>query len=117
MLGSKVADNLVYMYGKLSEAVTILVTNPNDVRERVWVAAKYLSAVQAAGLPESYREDIEWIHKMLTRYPAEREGESALDATYRRTRKQTAGRIAERIWKLYHLMQSEIETRQRGERA
>jgi hypothetical protein len=103
------------MYGKLSEAVTVLVTNHHDVRERVWVAAKYLSAAQAAGVPESCREDIEWIHKMLTRYPAECKGESALDATYRRTGKRTAAKIAERIWKLYRPMQSEIETRQRGE--
>ena len=107
------ADNLVYMYGKLSEAVNVLVTNHYDVRERVWVAAKYLFAVQPAGLPESCREDIEWIHKMLTRYPAERKGESSLKVTYRRTKKPTAGKIAERIWRLYHLMRAEVETRQR----
>jgi hypothetical protein len=111
------ADNLVYMYGKLAQAVEILITNPYDVRNRVWVAAEYLSLVQAAGLPESCREDIEWIHHMLTRYPATSHYKSCLDATYHRTRNVTAGKIAARVWRLYHLMQTEIEARQSSRRS
>lgn len=108
---SGMPDNLVYMYGKLSKAVEILITNNGDVRNRVWVAEEYLSMVQADGLPESCRADIEWIHHMLTRYPAEPPYRSALEATYRRTRNATAHKIAKRVWKLYHLMESEIEDR------
>lgn len=105
-------DNLIYMYGKLSKAVEILATNNHDVRNRVWVAEEYLSAIQEEGLPDSCKEDIRWIHKMLTRYPPTYPNESTLDATYRRTRNRTAHKIAVRILKLYHIMQSEVEARQ-----
>ena len=104
-------DNLIYMYGKLSKAVEILVTNTGDVRNRVWVAAPYIGMVQPGGLPESCLEDLEWIHHMLTRYPHEPPYKSTLDATYHRTRNVTAHKIAMRIWKLYHIMQSEVESR------
>ena len=104
-------DNLTYMYGKLSQAVEVLITNQGDVKNRVWVAETYLSMIQTGGLPTSLHEDVDWIHHMLTRYPPDRYYKSALDATYRRTRNVTAQKIAQRIWKLYHLMQDEIEAR------
>lgn len=104
-------DNLVYMYGKLSKAVEVLVTNNYDVRNRVWIASEYLFMVQPEGLPKSCRADIEWIHYMLTRYPADLHYKSDLEATYYRSRNSTAHKIAVRVWTLYHLMQSEIEAR------
>ena len=104
-------DNLVYMYGKLSKAVEILVTNHGNIRNRVWVAAPMLSMVQAEGLPAALHADITWIHEMMTRYPPDNLHASALQATYYRTRSITAGKIAQRIWALYHLMQSELEAR------
>jgi len=104
-------DNLGYMFGKVSEAVGVLVTNQNDVRERVWVASTYLFAVQPGGLPTSCRKDVEWIHHMLTRYPAEPPYRSRVRATYHRTRNVTASKIAARVWKLYHLMDTELRAR------
>ena len=106
------ADNLVYMYGKLCKAIEILITNRHDVRNRVWVAANELSLIQADGLPPSLRADITWIHEMMNRYPADALRKSSLDATYHRTRNSTAEKIARRIWTLFHLMQSELEARQ-----
>ena len=103
--------DLVYMYGKLSKAVEILATNHGDVKNRVWVAAPELSMVQAAGLPESLHDDINWIHAMMNRYPADHIYKSTLQATYHRTRNVTAERIARRVWTLFHLMQTEIEAR------
>jgi len=105
--------NLVYMFGKLNKAVEILITNHGDVRNRVWVAAPHIFMVQAEGLPESLRSDIRWIHQRMTRYPANELHRSALEATYHRTRNITAGKIAARVWTLYHLMSSEIEGRKR----
>jgi hypothetical protein len=99
------------MFGKVSGAVGILVTNQNDVRERVWVASTSLFAVQPAGLPPTCRKDIKWIHHMLTRYPAEYPYESSAHATYHRTRNVTASKIAARVWKLYHLMETELRAR------
>lgn len=103
------ANNLVYMFGKLSQAVGILVTNQHDVRERVWAAAKHLSALHPDAFPKSCRKDVEWILHMLTRYPAEWPYKSAAKATYQRTPKSTASKIAERVWTLYHLTQTELE--------
>jgi hypothetical protein len=99
------------MFGKVAQAVGVLITNHNDVRERVWVASRFLFQVQPGGLPASCREDVEWIHHILTRYPADSLYKNRLDATYYRTRKVTASKIAERVWKLYHVMESELRTR------
>ena len=104
-------DNLGYMFGKVSQAVGVLITNHNDVRERVWVASKYLFAVQSSGLPASLREDVEWIHHMLTRHSAEPPYRSRVQATYHRTRNVTASKIAARVWSLYHLMDTELRAR------
>lgn len=105
-------DNLSYMFGKLSKAVEILITNPGDARKRVWAASDYIFMVQPEGLPESLRSNIKWIHAKMTRYPADEWYPSALYATYHRTRNSTAGKIATQVWDLYHLMSSEIEARQ-----
>jgi hypothetical protein len=104
-------DNLGYMFGKVSQAVGVLITNHNEVKDRVWIASTHLLAVQPGGLPESCRKDVEWIHHMLTRYPAEYPYRSRVQATYRRTRNVTASRIAARIWTLYHLMDTELRMR------
>jgi hypothetical protein len=104
-------DNLGYMFGKVSQAVGVLITNPNDVKDRVWVASKYLFAVQPGGLPKPCRKDVAWIHHMLTRYPAEPPYRSRVQATYHRTRSVTASKIAARIWTLYHVMETELRRR------
>ena len=105
------ANNLVYYFGKVSEAVGVLVTNKHDARERVRVASDYLFAVYPRELPASCRKDIEWIHHMLMRYPAEHPYRSRVEATYHRTRNVTASKIAARVWKLYHSINSELEAR------
>lgn len=107
------ADNLAYMYGKLSEAIEILITNHGDARNRVWVAGPKIFMVQAGGLPVTLHEDIRWIHAQMTRYPANSVHKTPFLATYHRTRNITAGKIAARLWKLYHEMQSELESRSR----
>jgi hypothetical protein len=104
-------DNLGYMFGKVSQAVGVLITNHNEVKDRVWVASKYLFAVHPGGLPEACRKDVEWIHHMLTRYPAEPPYRSRVQATSHRTRNVTASKIAARIWTLYHVMDTELRGR------
>lgn len=105
-------DNLAYMFGKMSDAITIVVTGRHGIRERVWEAAPYIFMVQPDGLPESCREDIERIRHMLTRYPPIPPETSALRATYSRTRSITAQEIAARAWTLCHRMNSELDARQ-----
>lgn len=103
------SNNLVYMFGKLSKAIEILVAYENDVRSCVWLAARYLQMIQPDGAPESCHENLRWIHKMLVRYPREAPYKSALEATFHRIRNSTPNKITVRLWKLYHIMQTEIE--------
>lgn len=104
-------DNLTYMYGKLSKAIETLITNHHEIRNRLWIAAPEIFMVQAGGLPASLHGDVNWIHAMMTRYPATDVHRTALKATYHRTRNITAEKIARRVWKLYHLMQAELDSR------
>ena len=92
-----------WQFGKLSRAVGVLATNTGDARNRVWVASTYLFQVSPTSIPVECREDIEWIQRMLTRYSPDQHDDSALSATFRRTRNRTAGKIAERIWHVYHV--------------
>ena len=102
-------NNLVHQFGKLSQAVGVLVTHPCDARHRVWGASEYILTMSPETVPESCREDVAWIQHMLTRRCSESPRESDLQATFRRTRNVTACKIAQRIWTLYHLMQTEVD--------
>jgi hypothetical protein len=105
-----------WQFGKVAEAVGVLVTNHNDVRERVWVASKYLFMLHPDMVPPSCRDDVVWIQKMLTRHPASGYDKSAVEATYRRTRNVTAGKIAQRVWTLFHQFQTALDARSDHER-
>jgi hypothetical protein len=61
-------------------------------------------------IPQECREDIAWIHHMLTRYPKEAHDASDLRATYRRTRNITACKIASRIWRAYQTYDSVMQS-------
>ena len=105
------------MFGKVSKAIHVLVTNNYDVRNRVWVASDYLMMLDPDSVPEQCREDVVWIQHMLTRYPPDEHRRSALDATYHRTRCVTASKIAARVWKLYHVYETAFQAQARRERA
>lgn len=107
---ARTPNSLVYDFGKVSQAVEVLITNMHDARERLRVASEYLFAVDPRGLPASCRKEMQWIHDMLLRYPAESSYPSRMEATHRRTRNATAAKIAARVWNLYDLMKRELET-------
>lgn len=109
---AKKPNSLVYDFGKVSQAVEVLITNPHDARERLRVASEYLFAVDPRGLPASCCKDMQWIHDKLMRYPAEPSYPSRMEATYRRTRNATAAKIAARVWNLYHSLSSELDARE-----
>jgi hypothetical protein len=96
-------NHWAYFYGKLSQAVGVLVTNPFDVRNRVWVAAEFLLQIPPEAIPAECRKDVAWIQHMLKRYPKGEYDDSAVSATYRRTRTVTAHKIAKRVWHVYHV--------------
>lgn len=97
-----------WQFGKLAQAVAVLATGMGNVRERVWAATEYLNALHPEMVPPSCREDLEWIQKALTKYPADASYKSAMEATYHRTRNVTAAKIAQRIWRMYHQFQFEL---------
>lgn len=101
-----------WQFGKLTQAVGVLVTGTGDVRNRVWAATEYLNALHPEMLPSSCRKDLEWIQKALTKYPATEHHKSAMEATYHRTRNASAKRIAQRIWSMYHEFQTELQSRE-----
>jgi len=103
------SNNWVYLFGKLSGAIEVLITSSGDARHRVWLASRYIFMLSPDTVPESCRVDIQWIQDMLTRYPANKHYENSLDATYYRTRNVTASKIAQRIWTLYRMMETEVD--------
>jgi hypothetical protein len=99
-----------WQFGKLSSAVGVLISHPGDARERVWASSGYLLQISPDVIPPECREDIAWIHHMLTRYPKGEYDDSNLRATYRRTRNVTACKIAARVWHAYHVYDSAMQS-------
>lgn len=97
-----------WQFGKLAQAVAVLVTGEGKVRERVWAATEYLNALHPEMVPPSCRKDLDWIQKALTKYPADKRYKSAMEATYHRTRNATAAKIAKSIWRMYNQFRFEL---------
>lgn len=95
-------DNRVFMFEKLSKALEILVAGPGDVRNRVFLSAKFLLQVTPQAVPESVREDIIWIRGMLKR-------KGDLITTFMGTRNVTASKIAGRVFDAYLAMHEEVQ--------
>lgn len=100
--------NLIYAFGKLSEAVEILTLHQGDIRRRVFVAGECMLPVTPEMVPEQYRSEIKCIHHYLTRFPA-LHSEGTLWATYKRTRTVTALRLAKKMHSLYWSLKGEVE--------
>lgn len=104
-----------WAFGKVSQAVEVLVTDSRDARHRVRRAADYFLSVSATDLPASCRTDFEKIRRRLLKYPPDGYYKNALDATFVRTRNVTASRIAADILRVYTKFQHAFEAE--GERA
>lgn len=104
-----------WQFGKLSEAVRVLATHSGDVRHRVWAAVEHLNKLHVDMIPQCCSEDLRSIQAGLTKYPATELHESAMEATFHRTRNKSAVKIADRIWKMYRDFQSELESQEHAE--
>jgi len=109
-------EHWTWLFGKLSSAIGILISGEADARNRVFVAAKYLLQIPPDAIPPECREDMRWIQHMLTRHEAGPYDDSALAATFRRTRNSTAGKIAARAWHVYSVYDA-VLTERKVERA
>lgn len=96
-----------WSFGKVSQAITRLIIGEGDARERVLWAFDYLAAVHPNMVPPRCREDVKWIQRMCTRFPANGRF-SAEEMTRKRSRNSTASMIAARVWKLYSDLESEL---------
>jgi hypothetical protein len=94
-----------YAYSKVSEAVSILATHPDDVRKRLYAAYPCLREALPELLPPNIRSELEWVREQLTRFPP-RYDEGALQATLRRIRNKTGVKIAKRIVLVQALLES-----------
>ena len=92
-----------WLFGKLSSAVGVLVSSESDARNRVFSASKYLLQIPPESVPPECQEDMRWIRHMLTRHEPGPYDDSAVSATFRRTRNSTASKIASRVWHVYGL--------------
>jgi len=100
-----------WLFGKLSSAVGVLVTGEPDVRNRVFSAAQYLLQIPPESVPAPCQEDMRWIRHMLTRHQPGPYDDSAVTATFRRTRNVTASKIASRVWHVYSVYDSILNER------
>jgi hypothetical protein len=101
-----VDDGYFYTYEKLCSAVQCLATHPGDVRERLTGAFLAFHTLTEKDFPKEYRKDWTWINKELTKYGPllNHKGEvwrGSVDNTMRRIKNKTALKIAERIVKLF----------------
>jgi hypothetical protein len=104
-------EHWTWLFGKLSSAIGILISGESDARNRVFVAAKHLMQIPPQSIPPECQEDMRWIQHMLTRHPPGPYDDSALSATFRRTRNSTAGKIAARAWHVYAVYDSILSER------
>ncbi|WP_152597826.1 hypothetical protein [Novilysobacter arseniciresistens] len=104
-------EHWTWLFGKLSSAVGVLVAGESDARNRVFVASKYLLQIPPDAVPPECQEDLRWIRHMLTRHEPGPYDDSAVAATFRRTRNTTASKIASRVWHVYAVYGSVLEER------
>jgi hypothetical protein len=98
-----------YALEKLSAAVHVLATHPEEVRIRLRECFDYLAMVPSAALPHRLRSRFEDIIARLTKFQPEPAhartderpwGTTSLTETTRKIRKRTGARIADDIFQL-----------------
>jgi hypothetical protein len=107
-LASDAGDRALWPYAveKLSAAVTVLATQPEEVRRRLYLAYEHLAMVPRYALPRAQRDQLEALLERLLRKelpPGSRR--SRLNWNLKGMHKATAARIAQQIVRL----QSEME--------
>lgn len=93
-------DNTVWHFGYISRAVEILATNQNEIKKRLKVAGEYFLTVSPDGVPEKFRDDINWVIKNLTSKKA-LANEGDLAATLKYMKMDKCSQIASRILNIY----------------
>jgi hypothetical protein len=102
-----------YAIEKLTNALRILAAHKGDARERVahaYIACAYLTEKD---FPEKLRSDWRWIEHEVTKSGpyATPNGKmiSAPENTMRKRHRQTAAKIAQRMWDLYRAVSGNTE--------
>ena len=98
--------DLNYTREKLFVAIRSLATGRGDVRARLVEAYDSFHVLTPEDFPVELQNDWRWVMDELTRYGVKRDPQgriyyNAVENTMRRVRRETAGRIAERIFWIY----------------
>ena len=106
MNGGRMAGSPRYAVGKLREIVGELATGPGDARDRVFLAARRLLALQVGDFPPSLRESFDAIAEDLRARRKKGGG-------YRWTNR-TAARIARQIYELFWDLDAPLDRKRDG---
>lgn len=95
-----------YVREKLMNALHVLATHKEDVRERVGDAFLVCHTLQPEDFPPSLRDDWIWITQQVTRSgpvegPDGKIWRGSVENTMKRIQRETGRKIASRIWELY----------------
>lgn len=105
---AEIPKNTAYYFGKVSDALNILATGSEDIKDRLIGAGDVFLCVHPDGVPEELRNHVQWVQNQLTRFKATG-NEGDLRATMRRIRKSTGVKIAKRIVYIYYGLRSYVE--------
>jgi hypothetical protein len=102
-----------YAHEKLLAALESLATGPGDVRARLLAAYQTFHPLKQSHFPPNLRKDFEWVLRQLTKHEPIYDYKGRLDRgsveeTLRRIKNVTGVKIATRIYRLYHALDSEV---------
>lgn len=118
-------NHAVYMLGKLTDVIIILVEGEGDVRSRLREAAPRLLRVKPYMLPvaSEIRERVEWAYATLTKYhdpeefsklPANYPG-TIFESTLCRIKNKTGAKVAGKLFGAWMDLSALVEQHYRGQ--
>lgn len=102
-----------YAHEKLLAALESLASGPGDVRERLLAAYQTFHPLKQSHFPPDLRKDFEWVLRQLTKHKPiydykRRLDRGSVEETLRCIKNVTGVKIATRIYRLYHALDSEV---------
>jgi len=94
---------------KLTSAIEILSTHPDDVRKRIEASYLVFAHLQPQEFPKELQNDFRWILREINRFepfidPFGSFSRSRAQETMRRVRKSTGVKIAKKLYRLYSVI-------------
>ena len=102
-----------YLIEKMTDILRILATGSGDARFRIISAAGVIARLEPEDFPKEFQKDWAWIMREITkRGPLGHNAwRGSIENTMRRARKETAAKIATRLWDLYWALSENTQYR------